>query len=380
MEGWHLRRKRSLSGLLILFILLLAASPWVVRWIQRTFLEQNLTLELKREAAIPYSGNWAITPGLEGVFVIRNAEVRYFHPDQAKDWGFATDTLVPVVGTNNSHLFLLEANPRYLLHIDEQGYMLYQQATNRNAEAITADDNSYTLVQHPVENRLVPFSILDPEGRVMGSILLTEGEVLNTTVASEHNRVYVVVLRLAGNGYESVLLGYDMQGVLQTTRSFSGQIVVDTMILDSGEIAVLSNNQMTLLSLGMEDRWSTPLEPFYLSAHDGTGRWTLAHHRELYSGEVPPTVEGQTLLTFLNLEERESMLAGHEEVLFELTMKDRLLLTRETRRITMYQENGEKVDEQMFQNEVEDAFLLSKDHLAVVLRGQVVFYTLRRNE
>lgn len=375
-----MRKKRSLSGLLILFILLLAASPWVVRWIQRTFLDPALTLELKREAAIPYSGNWDITPGQEGVFVIRNAEVRYFHSDQTKDWGFATETLVPVAGTNTSHVFLLEANPRYLLRIDEQGYMLYQQATNRSAEAITADDTSHALVQHPVENRLIPFSILDPEGRVMGSILLTEGEVLNTAVASEQNRVYVVVLRLSGNGYESVILGYDLQGVLQTTRSFPGQVVVDTTVLDSGEIAVLTNNQITLLSLGMEEQWSMPVEPFYLSAHDGAGRWTLAHHRELYTDEVPSTVEGQTLLTFLNLGEQESILLGHEEMLFELTMRDRLLLARETRRITIYQEDGQRIDEQMFQNEVEDAFLLSGDHLAVVLRGQVVFYELQLDE
>jgi len=375
-----LSRKRSLSGLLILFVLLLTASPWVVRWVQRTFLEQNLTLELKREAAIPYSGNWSILPGQEGVYVVRNAEIRYFHTDQEKDWGFSTETLVPVVGTNRNHLFLLEANPRYLLRIDEQGYMLYQQATNRSAEVITADQESHVLVQHPLENRLIPFSILDPEGRVMGSILLTEGEVLDTTITSEHNRVYVVVLRLTANGYESALLGYDMQGVLQTTRSFPEQIVVDTMIMDSGEVAVLTDSQMTLLSIDMEESWTTPLEPYYLSAYDGSGRWALAHRRELYTAELPLELEGNTVLTYLKLEERESILIGQEEELTELMVRDQQLLTRAIRKITVYQEDGGIIDEQMFQNEVEDAFLLSNDQLAVILRGQVVFYELQQDE
>ncbi len=375
-----MRKKRGLSGLLIFFVLLLTASPWVVRWIQHTMLEQKLTLEVKREAAIPYSGNWSILPGTEGVFVIRNNEIRYFHPDQEKDWGFGTETLMPVVGTNRNHLFLLEANPRYLLRIDEQGYMLYQQATNRSAETITADKDSHVLAQHPLENRLVPFSILDPEGRVMGSLLLTEGEVLDTAIVSEHNRVYVVVLRLTGSGYESALLGYDMQGVLQTTRSFPGQIVVDTMMMDSGELAILSDSQITLLSIDMEERWTTPVEPYYLSTNDGSGRWALAHRRELYTGEVLPELEGNTILTYLNLEEKESILIGQEEELIELLVKEQQLLTRANRKITVYQEDGGKIDEQMFQNEVEDAFLLSNDHLAVILRGQVVFYELQQDE
>lgn len=375
-----MRKKRGLSGLLILFIVLLMASPWVVRWIQRTFLQQNLTLTLKREAAIPYSGNWSILPGREGVYVVRNAEIRYFHTKQENDWGLGTETLVPVAASNNDHLFLLEANPRYLLQINEQGYMLYQQATNRSAEAITADQDNYALVQHPVENRLLPFSILDPEGRVMGSLLLTEGEVLNTLVASQHNRVFVVVLRLTGNSYESVLLGYDMQGVLQTTKSFSEQVAVDAVTLQTGEVAVLTDRQITLLSMNMEEQWSMSLEPYFLTAHDGAGRWVVAHHRERFTADLPPEMEGNIILSSLNLEERESILIGQEGELSDIMVRDHLILSRSARKVTVHQVDGRLIDERMFQNEVEDAFLLSNDHLALVLRGQVLFYELQRKE
>lgn len=375
-----MRKKRRLSGLLLIFVLLLAASPWMVRWIQHNLAQQNMTLELKREAVIPFSGNWSVLPGEKGVYVVRSNEITYFQWDQTNDWGFATETLAPVVGANRTDLFLLESNPGYLLRVNEQGYMLYQQATNRSVESITVDKAGYALVRHPVESRLLPFSILDPEGRTMGSLLLTEGEVLNTLVASEHNRVYVVVIRLTANSYESVLLGYDLQGALQTSKGFPDQLVVEVMMTRAGDVAVLTNNRLVLVGPTMEEVWQHPLEPFYLAANDGHGRWVLAHHREKFQEENATPLEGETVLSLFLLEEGSRRVMAVEEKVTDMMAFEHLLLLRSARKLRVLNEEGTKIDERMFLNEIEDAFLLRENYIALLFRGQIAFYQLRREE
>ena len=372
-----MQKRRGLTGLLVIFVFLLVVSPWGVRWIQRTFLSPELMLQVEREVAIPYSGNWDILPGNEGVFLIRNAEIRYVTPRQEDDWAFGTETLVPVAGGNREHVYLMESSPRYLLRINEAGHMLYQQAANRSAESISVGDENYLVLQHPPENRLTPFSILDPDGRVMGSILLTEGEVLNTMIDSSQNRVFISVLRLIGNGYETVLLGYDLQGVLQTSKSFANQVMMDMTVNQEGELALLTDQALLLYTVTMEEVWRQPVEPYYLSRYDDGANWVLAHRGEYYQEALPSESSVETVLTHIDLNRREITVFVDSEDVSALTVRGDRILTRTPRGIKLFRQGGDVVDEQMFQDEVEDAFLLAGNRIAVQRRGQIVFYQLK---
>ena len=371
-----MRKRRSLMGFLIIFILLLAGSPWAVRWIQRTFLSPDLALQIEREVAIPFSGNWGVFSGGEGLFLVRNAEIRYFHPRQEEDWAFGTETLAPVATARNGFVYLMETSPRYLLKINQQGHMLYQQAANRSAERMRASDEEYLLLQHPPENRLTPFSILDPEGRVMGSILLTEGEILKTYIASEHNRVLISVLRLAGSGYETALLGYDLQGVLQLSKSFPDRLIVDLTVTKEGKIVVLTDQELQVMELNMEEIWQSPVDPYYLSQHDGEQLWVLAHRAEEYTGgEV--NSDDETVLTHIRFDREESIISKDPAALTGISLGEEFILARTNRGIKIYHPDGRLIDEQMFQDEVEEAFALAGNRIALLRRGQILFYTLQ---
>ncbi|MEN1760087.1 hypothetical protein [Anoxynatronum sibiricum] len=382
-----MRKRRGLSGLLLIFMILLMISPWAIRWIQRTWLSPALLLKPVREVAIPYSGNLAVHPGGEGLYLVRHAEVRYFHPQQDQDWAFGTETLVPVTGNNENHLFLMEASPRYLLRINEQGHMLYQQAANRNADSIFACDAGFLLLQHPEENRLLPFSVLDSDGRVMGNMLLTEGVVLHASISGRHERVLISVLRRAGNTFETALLMYDLHGVLQSSQNLQGKVVADHLITEEGDVVVLTTESLHRYTLTMEERWQTPVEPFYLTARDKTGHWALAHRAEIMGDIANETVNGnseadppETIITFIDWEAEKVTFFEESAAIHELKVNDRFLLMGQQRRLAVLNHDGELLDEKSYQDDVEELFLLPGQRVAVLRRGQIHFYQLQTGD
>lgn len=381
-----MRKRRGLSGLLLIFLILLIISPWAIRWIQRTLMSSDLVLKPEREVAIPYSGNLAVLPGGEGLYLVRNAEVRYFHPRQDQDWAFGTETLVPVTGNNGAHLFLMEASPRYLLRINGQGHMLYQQAANRTAERMVACREGYLLLQHPEENRLMPFSVLDPDGRVMGNMLLTEGVVLKASISGQHHRVLISVLRRAGTTFETALLMYDLQGVLQSSKNLQGKVVVDHVITDAGEVVILTTESLHRFTITMEERWHTEINPFYLSAHDGEANWALAHRAEVMGAVETAPVEtddgnpAETIITLINWEKEALTHFEATEALQEMQVNHEFLLMGQRRRLVVTNHQGDVLDERLFQDDVEELFLLPGQRVAVVRRGQIHFYQLQTSD
>jgi hypothetical protein len=103
----------------------------------------------------------------------------------------------------------------------------------------------------------------------------------------------------------------------------------------------------------------------------------LAHRREYYQEELPPETLAETVLTHIDLNRREITVFVDSEDISALTVQGDRILTRTSRGIKLFRQGGDVVDEQVFQDEVEDAFLLAGNRIAVQRRGQIVFYQLK---
>jgi hypothetical protein len=371
-----LRKRKILSSLVIIFVILLVASPWLVRMIQRSFFSEDLLLFEEREATIPFSGNWAMLQGNSGVYLLRNSEIRFLHPQQEEEWAFGTETLVPVATAIGEHVFMMESSPRYLFRINELGHMLYQQPTSRSVDRMTSCIDSYLLLQHPLENRLMPFSILDPQGMVAGNILLTEGEVIGSTISGRHEKVLITILRPSGQTFESTLLTYDLQGVLQSSRSFTEQIIVDLMITADGGIILLTNENIARYNLMMEQQWEQPVDLFYLQSKSSDGSWVLAHRPEA-SPELSEMEGINTVLTHIETGSGNIQSYAVMEEVTILKVRDKRILTGYRQGFSLYRQTGELLAERALQGDPVHVFLLPEDRVAVQRQGQVNFYRLQ---
>ena len=371
-----MRKKRILSSLVIIFVILLVASPWLVRMIQRSFFSDELTLYEEREANIPFSGNWVLLQGNSGIYLLRNSEIRFLHPQQEEEWAFGTETLAPVATTNGEHVFMMESSPRYLFRVNELGHMLYQQPTSRSVDRMASCIDSYLLLQHPLENRLMPFSILDPQGMVIGNILLTEGEVIGSTLSGRHEKVLITILRPSGQTFETTLLTYDLQGVLQSSHSFTEQIIVDLQIAADGGIILLTNESIARYNLLMEPQWEQPIDLFYLQSKSNDGFWVLAHRPE--ASPVLSEKEGtNTVLTHVETGSGEIHSYAVTEEVTALTVRGKRILTVYRQGFSLYRQTGEILAERALQGDPAQVFLLPEDRVAVQRQGQINFYRLQ---
>ena len=371
------KRRGLLLGLLV-FIALLAASPWMVRKIESTFFYKPPVLQLTRETTIPFSGNWGWIASDAGIYLLRTTEVRHLSPRKEEDWTLGTDALAPVAVTGAGGVFLQERAPRYYVRISQQGHLLYHQAAHKAAEDMAVCDAGYLLVRHPEENRMNAFSILDPEGRVTGSFDLTEGVVINTTISGAHNRILVALLRMTGNTYESVLLSYDLRGTLQSSKSLPEQLLIDTVVTQEGNVVLLTEETLQVYSQGMEKKWQMELEPYYAYAHESGEKWVMAHRGEKNSTPSPDK-EIKTVVTVIDAHRREVDSFAATDELLDIHLQNDQMAARIARGFQIYETTGSLLDQRGYQTEVEAVMWVHSNELGVIRRGQIRFYRLRGN-
>ncbi len=368
-------RKRWIELLLIIFIMLLLSSPWTVRFLQRTILAGDQQLFLQREVAIPYSGNWKISRAPAGVYVVRNAEIRYFHQSGQHDWTLGTENLAHVSVQKRDRITILENSPRYLLSLNEEGHMLYQQAFNRSVEWMVSDSEHYMLIWHPEEEQLMPFTVLDPQGRVMGNMLLPKAHVLTGSVHSSRNRVLLSILETGSQGYESVLLKTDLQGVLESSWSFPQQLIFDIQY-ENQHLSILFDDKLQVMTEERETLEEQSIDPFYLKKYTGKG-WVLIHRRDQLEPDQELEEEIRGMISFLSADGKERREAATQMDVLGMDANQQYILLYNARQLKLYNHRLELIAEHHISRDIEKGFVLDHDVIALQTRGEILFYEMR---
>ncbi|SDZ13418.1 DUF5711 family protein [Tindallia californiensis] len=359
-------RKRLFGFMLIVFVMLLLSSPWTIRYLQRHILAGDQEMFLYREVAIPYSGNWEILSFSEGIMLLRNAEIRYFHGESQYDWTLGTENMDHVAAQNKERVSILEKSPRYLLSMNEEGHMLYQQAVNRPIQWMISDQDHHLLAQHPEEDGLVAFSVFDPQGRVMGSMILPDAHLLSSSLDSSRDRVLLSFLEVGTDGYESVLTMYDLHGVLVSSWSFPRQLIFG-LAQEGRNLSILMDDQLQVMTKEREVVAEQPIDPFYLKSHNGEA-WILVHRQE---------EEMQSRLRYLSADGKDSR---EKEIAMNISGMDvnaSSILVYNARELKVFNNRLDLIAEHQLSRDIEKGFVLENNLIVLQTRGELLFYEMR---
>ena len=375
MKGKRKTKKRLIGLLLIIFIMLLLSSPWTIRFLERTILAGDQQLFLLREVAIPYSGNWKFSRAPMGVYVVRNAEIRYFHQSGQNDWTLGTESLAHVSAQKRDRITILENSPRYLLSINEEGYMLYQQAFNRSVEWMVSDPEHYLLMGHQEEDQLMPFTVLDHQGRVMGNMLLPKAHVVAGSIHSSRNRVVLGMLETSSQGYKSVLLMHDLKGVLESSWSFPQQLIFDIQY-ENQHLSILFDDKLQIMTEEREILEEQSIDPFYLKKYNGNG-WVLIHRRDQLEPDQELEEEIWGTISFLSVDGKERREAEIGMEVLGMDANQQYILLYNARQLKLYNHRLELIAEHHISRDIEKGFVLDHDTVALQTRGEILFYEMR---
>lgn len=375
MKSKRKSRKRFIGLLLIIFVMLLMSSPWTVRYLQRTFFAGDQQLFLHREVAIPYSGNWKISRSPTGIYVLRNSEIRFFHGNGENDWTLGTENLAQVSAQKANRISILENSPRYLLSLNEEGHMLYQQAMNRQVEWMVSDEKHHLLMQHPEEDGLMPFTILDELGRVMGNMLLPKAHVLTGNISSARNRVVLGLLEPGSQGYESVLLMHDQHGVLVSSWTFPQQLIFG-MEYDGPHLVVLFDEKLQVMTEDREIMEEQSIYPFYQKKFNGDG-WVLIHRREQLEPDRELDEDVKSVISFYSVDGKSVKEQKTDIEIIGLDANRQYILVYGSRQFQVLNPRLDIIAEHQLSTDIEQGFILDNGQIALQTRGEILFYEMR---
>ncbi|AOY75399.1 DUF5711 family protein [Clostridium formicaceticum] len=363
-----INRRKKLSLLIVMILVLL--SPQIIKNIRTAMTSSEKVVYLMEEIETSHSSDIVYGKLEDGVVQYWDGILYFYDTAGVQKWNLHLGIVNPILKAHMKDIYVVDNNKNQLIRVGKGGEVVYRYTMEDALSNFKVEEDNYVLLQYPTKNNMTELIILDDEGRKHGSILLGEGQVLNMSISKAHDLIAINTI-MTKNSLESHLLTYDLKGQLIASNYLEEEFILDFSYDAKGNLIAVKEKEIIGINRDNKVVWNVFLEKVKLFKD------SPLQHMVVYSGE-----ESRNRLIYMKegegvkVVQYDGKIAGKtktEEALLGIDTYNGEILLYSLRTIYLIDKKANVLVEYKYSSDIEEVFVFSKGHVAVVTKGKLSF-------
>ncbi|WP_090554530.1 DUF5711 family protein [Natronincola ferrireducens] len=364
-----MKNKRRIMFIFIATILIFLSFS-IIKNIKTTMTTVEKEIQILEEIETHQGGNVVYRKFQNGVLQYWDGILYFYDFKGEKKWHLHLGIPSAEVKVSDESIYLADNGKKQLLRINKKGEIVYRYTTKETISSFAVCESNYVLVQYPLINSMTELVLLNEEGRKHSSIIVGEGMVMNSTLSKAHNLVAVNTL-ITNNALTSHLILYDMQGELIASNHLNDQLVLDFDYDTKGNLIIIKEEKITSINKGNKELWSVEVDKVKLSK-TFSPQYTVIYGGEAGGNPLIDKKDGKRT-KIIQYNGRVIGDAQTKEVIKGIDNSKEDIVVYSPRTIYVLDKRGEIKMEHKYSSDIEEIFLFSREHMAIITKGKLSF-------
>lgn len=356
-----------------LVLVLIIMNPKIMDFVQGDKMRDKDAFTISKEIETPHSSLIQYNKLDKGIIKYLDGILFYYNTEGQQQWGINLGISNPLFKTSKNFAYAVEGNRRRLIKVDKDGEIMYNRILEKPLFNLEVGEEDYVIIQHLSEGNLEYVTIIDEIGNKAGEVTISEGKILNTAISEKHDRVAISTIDVNAEGIESTVLIYDLQGNLKELEKFPDEIILSLFYGIEGQLIVVQEDRV----LGIEEKkarqWSQDINNMKIIEAESGGRIVFYEKQE--KGGLIHT-GARDRIRFLSYDGKWMGEAVLKETINGINLSENQVVLHSPRSIYLMDTQGESVKEYSYGSDINQAFLLSSNRIAVITKEKISFIEL----
>ena len=357
----------------MVLVILLLIHPKTMAFIESRLKPGMGELTLVKELQLPHSSQIRYEKMEQYLVQYWDGVLYAYQGDGTQYWTLPIEIKQPRMVSGEQGLLLLDGEAHQLVRVNPQGELIYQVDLNQSVESFETSEQGHGLVYYtPGEGPLRILEIFGPEGETLGEITLNEGEVIKSSISGSSDRVFIYTLGIQQDGLVGQLQVFNLKGELIAVEKLPNEISL-WMAMGKDHLLYMATD-LALISFTPEGtiQWRKSLEAIHGVTEHGSGL-LLVSFKGKPSGGIFQNKEGDKVMVF----QRNGEITGEisfPEAITGTALWDKKILIYGNRSLYLYDPQGKQEISYSYPGDIEGAWMLSENQMAVITREKLSFY------
>lgn len=366
-------KNRRKIGFIIILTIIILITPKIIKNFKSTMVSSKDEVHLIKEIETGYDEDIIYIKTKDGIIQYWDGILYAYDVMGAQTWNTHLGIINPIIKVKENSVYIVDNNTNQLVKIDEKGEVLYRYTFESPLNNFSIDDDGYIILQYPLENNMVKLKILNEEGRPYSEILLTEGDVMNTSISKEYDFVAVNTL-ITNNVLESRILTYDIKGQLIGSNQLDDQLVLEFGYDKKGNLITITEEEVFAIDKDNKILWKTPIDKIKKIKK-------LPHEYMVFYCQQQrknPFVHagGEEDLKIMKYDGKVIGKGRLDEEILGLDLDMERIVLHSNRSIYLLDRKGKLKKEHKYTSDIENVFVFPKGYLTVIYKGKISFYKI----
>lgn len=334
----------------------------------------NIEANQLQEVLVPLSNQTQYRKYMDGVIQYVEGTLTYFDYFGTEKWKVFLGLEDAIIKTNQESVYVYDGIRNQVIKFNSTGKIMYRYTLEGKMKSIyTENQEDVVLIYEVFENKSKAVIVLDKNGRKKTEIQVSKGDMLNSALSVEQDSIVLGMLSTEGEELEAQLLFFDFKGNLVNSMSLGSDIIYKMHFDNEGKMIVIEDGKITAISKE-KVKWSVDIEFLRFIEEIDKGGVVVYGSKENNNNPIRRNKDILIVQNNGKMIERNNL----KEEISGLDYNKGDILAYSKRSIYILSSKGDIVYQQLYNKDIEEAYLFENGHLIVITKENIYFAKLEK--
>lgn len=369
-------KKKILLIIAFILIVITIISPRMLNFLENALGKMEKEMILLNEFELPHSSQIKYAKLDQQLIQYWDGILYAYRINGEQSWSINLGITNPTIISYGENAYIIDNNKKQIHKINKLGETVYSVILKDSIEDIKICDEGYVLIYYtPDKGPLRSFEILDNKGKKYGELLISEGEIINSTISGREGRVLVYTTNVVQGGIEGNLLEFNLKGNLLGSEKQGDRIPLFMKFDTKKNTVIIYDNEIVSIDQEKQRNWSNKVESVHHIAMEADD--VIALHLSKVTNNSLIQGRGKNKIVLYDMNGKFLGEKAFEENIKGVDTFQNEILGYSDRTIYLLDKKAEQQMQYKYNSDIEKAFLYQQKHVVVVTKEKLAFFKIQ---